>query len=51
MRLEIDPSGSYLLVANHISNKVVIFRIDRNTGDLTPTARPWMCLLLCVSNS
>ena len=34
---EIDPSGSYLFVANQISNKVVIFRIDRNTGRLTPT--------------
>ena len=33
----IDPSGSYLLAANQRSDSVVVFRIDKQTGRLTPT--------------
>ena len=31
----IDPTGSYLLVANQLSNNVVVFKIDRATGRLS----------------
>lgn len=34
---KIDPSGSYLLTANELSNNVVVFKIDTNTGRLTKT--------------
>jgi 6-phosphogluconolactonase (cycloisomerase 2 family) len=30
------PTGSYLFAANQGSNKVVVFRIDSNTGHITP---------------
>jgi 6-phosphogluconolactonase len=33
----IDPSGEWLLAANQDSNTVVTFRINRETGRLTPT--------------
>jgi 6-phosphogluconolactonase len=33
----IDPTGSWLLVANQDSDKIVVFRIDRKTGELTRT--------------
>jgi 6-phosphogluconolactonase len=33
----IDPTGAYLLAANQDSANVVVFRIDRKTGKLTPT--------------
>jgi 6-phosphogluconolactonase (cycloisomerase 2 family) len=33
----IDPSGKYLLVANQLSNNVVIFKRDKKTGLLTAT--------------
>jgi 6-phosphogluconolactonase len=32
----IDPSGRYLLAANQKSDSVVVFRIDPDTGRLTP---------------
>jgi 6-phosphogluconolactonase (cycloisomerase 2 family) len=32
------PTGSYLFAANQGSNKIVVFRIDSNTGRLTPTS-------------
>jgi 6-phosphogluconolactonase len=32
----IDPSGRYLLVANHDDGTVKVFRIDETTGALTP---------------
>ena len=35
----IDPTGSYLLVANQLSNNVVVFRIDRATGRLSTTGK------------
>lgn len=35
----ITPDGSYLLAANQKSDNVVIFRIERNTGRLTPTGQ------------
>jgi 6-phosphogluconolactonase len=34
---KIDPAGAYLLVANQISNNVVEYRIDSNTGRLSKT--------------
>jgi 6-phosphogluconolactonase len=30
----IDPTGKYLLAANEVTNNVVVFRIDENTGKL-----------------
>ena len=33
----IDPTGSYLLVANQESDTVNVFAVDRKTGRLTPT--------------
>jgi 6-phosphogluconolactonase len=33
----IDPTGKFLLAANQESNNIVTFRIDPNTGALTPT--------------
>ena len=35
----IDPTGSYLLVANQLSNNVVVFGIDRVTGRLSTTGK------------
>ncbi|WP_345953561.1 lactonase family protein [Mucilaginibacter sp. PAMB04168] len=34
----IDPTGSYLLVANQKSNNIVVFKINKTTGKLTPTS-------------
>ncbi len=36
----IDPSGEWLLAANQDSNTVVTFRVNRETGHLTPTGDP-----------
>ncbi len=33
----IDPSGNYLLVANQLSNNVVVFKINKSTGLLSET--------------
>lgn len=33
----IDPTGTFLLVANQNGNDIVVFRIDSATGGLTPT--------------
>ena len=33
----IDPTGSYLFSANEVSGNVLVFRVDSNTGKLTPT--------------
>jgi len=33
----IDPTGSYLLAANQVSNTVVVFKIDNATGRLSKT--------------
>ena len=33
----IDPTGSYLFSANELSGNVQLFRVDPNTGRLTPT--------------
>jgi len=35
----IDPTGSYLFAANELSGNVVLFRIDGNSGRLTPANR------------
>jgi 6-phosphogluconolactonase len=36
---EIDPTGSFLLAANQLSNNIVIFHIDSTTGRLSATGR------------
>ena len=33
----LDPSGKFLLAANQSTNDVFVFRIDANTGELSPT--------------
>jgi 6-phosphogluconolactonase len=33
----IDPTGAYLFSANQVSGNVLVFRVDGNTGRLTPT--------------
>ena len=33
----VDPTGSYLIVANQDGNSLVVFRINAETGQLTPT--------------
>lgn len=35
----IDPTGSFLLAENQDSNNIVVFRIDKKTGRLTPTGQ------------
>ena len=35
----VDPTGSWLLAADQESDKVVIFRINRKTGRLTPSGQ------------
>ena len=33
----IDPTGSFLLVANQNSDSIITYKIDKNTGKLNPT--------------
>jgi 6-phosphogluconolactonase len=33
----IEPSGKFMLVANQSGGNVIVFRIDQDTGELTPT--------------
>jgi 6-phosphogluconolactonase len=33
----IEPTGKYMLVANQSGGNVIVFRIDPNTGELSPT--------------
>ncbi|OGX84722.1 hypothetical protein BEN48_03035 [Hymenobacter glacialis] len=35
----LDPSGHLLLVANQNSNNLVSYRVDQQTGRLTPTGQ------------
>jgi 6-phosphogluconolactonase len=35
--MNIDPSGTFLYVANQNSDTIVAFRIDESSGRLTPT--------------
>jgi 6-phosphogluconolactonase len=35
----IDPSGTFLLAANQNTDTVVVFRIDQQSGHLTPTGQ------------
>lgn len=35
----IDPTGNFLLVGNHRSDEIVIFKRDQKTGLLTPTGK------------
>lgn len=45
----IDPSGSYLLVAQQYSNNVVVFRIHKKTGKLSDTGkRIELCSPVCL---
>ena len=44
----IDPSGTFLLVANQDSGNVVSFRIDENTGLLTETANTKIPTPVCL---
>jgi 6-phosphogluconolactonase len=37
---EFDPSGQWLLVANHGSNNALVYRIDKKTGTLKPVGAP-----------
>ena len=34
-----DPTGQLLFVANQDTNNIVVFRINPNTGRLTPTGQ------------
>ena len=34
---KIDPTGSYLMTANELSNNIVVFKVNSNTGRLTKT--------------
>jgi 6-phosphogluconolactonase len=38
----IDPTGHFLLVANELTNNIVVFRIDAATGKLTKTGKEIM---------
>ena len=35
----IDPTGNFLLVANRDSDEVVIFKVDKQTGQLEDTKK------------
>ena len=35
----LDPDGSHLYAANEDSHTIVAFRLDRETGKLTPTGQ------------
>jgi 6-phosphogluconolactonase len=35
----IDPTGAYLIAANQGSNNLVVFRVDQQSGKLTPTGQ------------
>ena len=35
----LDPQGSHLYAANEDSHTIVAFRVDRETGGLTPTGQ------------
>jgi 6-phosphogluconolactonase len=38
--LAFDPTSRWLVAANHDSDTVAVFRIDPDTGRLTPAGRP-----------
>ncbi len=35
----VDPTGTYLIAANQKTNAIVVFKIDQNTGRLSPTGK------------
>jgi len=35
----LDPSGNFLLVANHNSDDIIVFKRDKSTGLLTDTGK------------
>jgi 6-phosphogluconolactonase len=35
--MNLDPSGTFLYVANQSSDTIVVFRVDPSSGKLTPT--------------
>jgi 6-phosphogluconolactonase (cycloisomerase 2 family) len=34
-----DPTGKWIICSNHDSNNALVFRVDENTGKLTPTGQ------------
>jgi 6-phosphogluconolactonase len=45
----IDPLGNFLLVAHQYTNKVVVFKIDKETGGLTNTGKKLeLCSPVCL---
>jgi 6-phosphogluconolactonase len=38
--ITIDPTNNYLISANQAGDNLVVFRIDHQTGHLTPTGSP-----------
>jgi 6-phosphogluconolactonase len=38
--ITIDPTNNYLISANQAGDNVVVFRIDRKSGHLTPVGLP-----------
>jgi 6-phosphogluconolactonase len=45
----IDPSGEFLVVANVNSNNLVTYRIDQETGQLSPTGSAPCDKPVCVT--
>ena len=37
----IDPTGTFMIIANQDSNNIVLFKIDQETGKLTPVGAPF----------
>jgi 6-phosphogluconolactonase len=35
-----DPTARWMLVTNHGNEKAMVFRIDQETGKLTPVGQP-----------
>ena len=43
-----DPSGKFLLVANQLSDNITIFRINKETGMLTPSGNIDIPIPVCI---
>ena len=51
----LDPSGAFLYAANQGSDTIVTFRVDRETGTLTPTGQVLttgspVCIIFAVAH-
>lgn len=45
----IDPTGNFLVIANQNSNTIVIFKIDKTSGNITPTGKSIeVCAPVCL---